>query len=188
MVPQTPPQPTAVSPARSDTSVHESGDGSGGESGSGGEEEASDSEDSAAESEYAGSAPSVAGSQKIPAKRARRSSPDPSPGQRKPSLAPSVSASKIPAERKPSISSPAIAQRPAIDRKRSSTGSIKPGGLPPARLYVLEKMAATMRAVFGEDKMDEPAAKEYGRELEEAIFFSFKDIVNGKEAAGGRYK
>lgn len=62
------------------------------------------------------------------------------------------------------------------------------GALPPARKYVSDKMASAVRALFGEDKMDEAAAETYGRQVEAALYNHLKEVIKGKEVAGGRYK
>ena len=49
------------------------------------------------------------------------------------------------------------------------------------------KMAEVIRGIFG-DAMDEKAAMAYAGKLEVALWGSFKEMVNGKEAPGGRYK
>lgn len=79
-------------------------------------------------------------------------------------------------------------KRPEPPRKASSSNANASETLPPARQYVLDKMAVTIRSIYGEEKMSAEFAEEYGRTLEAAIFANFKENLKGKEAAGGRYK
>ncbi|KAL1407768.1 hypothetical protein Q8F55_007202 [Vanrija albida] len=126
----------------------------------------SDEESEAAPSEAESEADSDDEKRQRPAKRAR---PPPR---------------TAPAARRPSKSEPRP-KRPSPVRKSSNVSA---AALPPARQYVLDKMAATIRGIYGEDKMSPAFAEEYGRKVEATIFTNFKEVIKGKEAAGGRYK
>jgi hypothetical protein len=130
-------------------------------------DEGSDAEEPPSEAESVYS--DAAGSRKRPRRTTRQASP-----RKRPS---------IDTSRKLSASGPSSAVPPTAGASTATSDA-----LPPARQYVLDKMAATVRSIFGEDKMDADAAATYGGEVEATIFSHFKEFVKGKEHAGGRYK
>jgi len=70
-------------------------------------------------------------------------------------------------------------------RKASATATST--GLPPARIHVLQRLTQVVKQLF-EGRLSEEKAGQYARELETAIWSHFKEVVAGKETAGGRYK
>ncbi|KAK4689624.1 hypothetical protein P7C73_g487, partial [Tremellales sp. Uapishka_1] len=77
--------------------------------------------------------------------------------------------------------------KPKQQARKVSGATPKKGELPPLRRHILDNMAGHIRVIFG-DAMDEAAAAEFARELEEAMFTAFKEVANGKEVATARYK
>ncbi|RXK42269.1 hypothetical protein M231_00259 [Tremella mesenterica] len=80
--------------------------------------------------------------------------------------------------------SPTVPVSPVVTRKPSV--SIPPGGLPPARKFVVDKLASVVNGLF--EGWDDLAVGKYSAELEKAIFDGFKEVKDGKEVAGVRYK
>ncbi|KAK6910949.1 hypothetical protein I203_104984 [Kwoniella mangroviensis CBS 8507] len=103
--------------------------------------------------------------------------PTPPPQSKKPRT--SISAD---IKRKPSV---AIDRKPSIDSKPSSGSGIS--GLPPVRKYVREKFIPLFTKVFGNTTPHEKIER-FSAEVEDGIYSNFKDVVNGKEIAGTRYK
>jgi hypothetical protein len=54
-------------------------------------------------------------------------------------------------------------------------------------VFVLDKLAETVRSIFG-DKLDYEAVNRYAKNVEESLFEAFKDGTGPKAVAGGRYK
>ncbi|ORY29695.1 hypothetical protein BCR39DRAFT_588270 [Naematelia encephala] len=100
--------------------------------------------------------------------------------------APSDGSFKRPAPKRARISSSAL-KATAPDKKpqvkRASTGF----GLLPARLHVQKKLSEVVKGLFG-DAMSGEEADRYAAVIEEGVWAAFKDVVGGKDAAGGRYK
>lgn len=80
-------------------------------------------------------------------------------------------------------------KRQSVDRKPSVTvpkaGSSEP--LPKARQHVQLRMAEVVKGLFGGSMEDQEAVR-YAGELEAALWTSFKEVLNGKDATGSRYK
>jgi hypothetical protein len=85
-----------------------------------------------------------------------------------------ASLAKARPERKPSS-----VRKPAIGRTPSKTP------LPGARQFILEKLPGILKTLL---VLDEEALKAYAAELESALWLAFKEVKDGKEVAGARYK
>ncbi|WVQ68540.1 uncharacterized protein L199_006749 [Kwoniella botswanensis] len=103
--------------------------------------------------------------------------PTPPPQSKKPRTSISTDV-----KRKPSV---AIDRKPSIDSKPSSGSGLS--GLPPVRKYVREKFIPLFTKVFGNTTPHEEIER-FSAEVEDGIYSNFKDVVNGKEIAGTRYK
>nr|XP_019044990.1 hypothetical protein I302_06906 [Kwoniella bestiolae CBS 10118]OCF23920.1 hypothetical protein I302_06906 [Kwoniella bestiolae CBS 10118] len=107
----------------------------------------------------------------------RHSSAQPTPPPQNKKPRPSIDATS---KRKPSVT---VDRKTSIDRKPSTAGV----GLPPVRKYVREKFVPLFQKVFGSDTSQQEIER-FSAEVEDGIYGNFKDLVNGKEIAGTRYK
>ncbi len=74
-------------------------------------------------------------------------------------------------------------RKPSVNLAPSSSAD----PLPKARKHVQVRMTEVMMTFFA-GTLGEREVAAYANELEAALWGSFKDMVNGKEATGGRYK
>ncbi|KAL7422433.1 hypothetical protein Q5752_003081 [Cryptotrichosporon argae] len=103
---------------------------------------------------------------------------------RSPTLALKVKVSAPP--RKPQRKASGTVPVPAP--KRTASSSTGTGAdLPPARQYVVDKLGEVVGLLFT-GRPEAVDSKAYARDMEAALFASFKDVVGGKEIAGVRYK
>lgn len=72
-------------------------------------------------------------------------------------------------------------------RKASTGGSGKVAELLPARQHVIKKLGEVIKGLFG-GELSEFQSGEYAKEVEASMWAQLKDVVGGKDAAGGRYK
>ena len=80
-------------------------------------------------------------------------------------------------------------KRESLDRKVTTAETSRriTEPLPKARQHVQDRMSQVIRGLFA-DKMTVEHASKYAGELEAALWSSFKEVLNGKEATGSRYK
>ncbi|WVQ80009.1 hypothetical protein IAT38_002110 [Cryptococcus sp. DSM 104549] len=86
--------------------------------------------------------------------------------------------------KRPSVT-PATGRKPSLSTTPAQAAPTS-AGLPPMRKYVRDKLQPMFQALLGET--DDVKAEEFAREVEEAMYGHFKDVIGGKETAGTRYK